>query len=246
MPDTAQPSSLSMKSASAPIPGAGILHVSDEVRPALASSGCFTGGAQEIAGKGAFLERQGSREAVAEGEGVGQQVHVRIVVEAERAPVLVRDVAIGEERRRATGGQAAELDVGLSEVRRVGGREGAGLARVHAGVTVHLHADEGAEQAVSGGGAGVELNAATSAEADRGIRAELRLEVLVLSADAASNAKAGFRARDVEEACAVGGADANVFNSSSLLHGKVGSLSSGNSRETRDRSEEEALNELHG
>ena len=120
------------------------------------------------------------------------------------------------------------------------------VVAIHAGVTGHLETHEGAQEAVSGGGAGVELNAATSAEADRVVFAVVRLNITELGANTAADAEAGFGAGDVEEACAVGGADANVFNSSSLLRGKVGSLSSGNSRETRDRSEKEALSELHG
>ena len=110
------------------------------------------------------LKRQGGREAIAEREGIGEQVHVRIgrIVEAQVAEVRCRQVRIGEERNDPSGGQTAELDEGLIDVR-VGG-DAAGSVR--AGIAVDFVANIGAQQAVRGGRAGIEVEAAAGAEAD--------------------------------------------------------------------------------
>ena len=94
------------------------------------------------------------------------------------------------------------------------------VVAIHAGVTGHLETHEGAQEAVSGGGAGVELDAATSAEADRVVFAVVRLNITELGANTAADAEAGFGAGDVEEACAVGGADANVFDGAAFFAGR--------------------------
>jgi hypothetical protein len=70
-------------------------------------------------------------------------------------------------------------------------------------------------------------------------------EVLRLEASATADPKAGVGTRDVEEACAMQGADPNVFNGRRLPNGKVSRLCPGNRAETCCRPEEKALNELH-
>ena len=51
-----------------------------------------------------------------------------------------------------------------------------------------------------------------------------RLEIQILGANMTANAEAGFGARDVEEAGAVGGADPDILDRGSLCHRQVGGL----------------------
>ena len=102
-------------------PGAGVAHVGDDVGHALAAIGKRERSKDrrsdaeqrkdEVvvdAALKAVLERQGGREAVAEREGVGEQVDVgvRRIVEAQVTEVRHRQIRIGEERRDAAGGEA--------------------------------------------------------------------------------------------------------------------------------------------
>ena len=79
-----------------------------------------------------IFERKSCRKAVAKRIGVGEDVHVRRVREPERAHMRGRQVGIVEERRRAPGREAAELDESLGHVRR--GADGTRLAEEAAGV----------------------------------------------------------------------------------------------------------------
>ena len=145
-------------------------------------------------------------------------------------PVTGREVAVREERSDATSGEATELDECLSDVRGRGDRAEAAEAHdapssvwftaagvVSADAAGDLEADEGAEQAVSRCRASVELDTATSAEADGILRRGRAAQRRGIGANTAADAEAGFGAGDVEEACAVGGANANVLDRSSLL-----------------------------
>jgi len=154
--------------------------------------------------------------------------------------VLRRQVRVREERRHSTGREAAELDERLCDVRR-------GCGATRAG---HLHANERAQQAVGRRGPNVGLKTAARQELQGIVGPGERLDVAGVDTDAATDADAGIRAtRDVEEAGAVRGADADVVDSSSNRrsppHGKIRRLSPGHSSETRRRSEEKALSELH-
>ena len=57
----------------------------------------------------------------------------------------------------------------------------------------------------------------------------------------ARDAQAGVRARDVEEAGTIGGADPHVFNRNGLLYGKIRGLCPGNRGETGGRPEQRRL-----
>jgi len=132
-----------------------------------------------------------------------------------------------------------------------------------AGAVGDLDADEGAQRAVGGLRAGVEVDAGEAAEARHVVvaavdRAEAVVaddrvaagrersrcvgavcpaaalrSVAVFATRPAADPQAGVGARDVEEACPVGGADADVFDRSRLRHRKVGCLSHGHRGETR-------------
>ena len=65
----------------------------------------------------------------------------------------------------ATGGEAAELDEALFDLRV--GADGPLLAEAGAGIAGDLVADIGAQQAISGGRAVVDVQAAAGAEAER-------------------------------------------------------------------------------
>src|SRR5690606_5158542 len=112
----------------------------------------------------AVFDRQGGREAVAEREGVGQHVDVGRVVEAQRAHVAGRQIAVREERGHATSGEAAELHERLSDLRR--GADFTGGAERRRRRTGDLVADVGPQETVSGRGAGIDVQTAASAEAD--------------------------------------------------------------------------------
>ena len=112
----------------------------------------------------------------------------------------------------------------------------------------HFEADERAQQAVGRCGPDVDLDAAAGEQLDRIVDPGERLEVERVGTNTATDAQAGVgAARDVEEASAVRGADADVVDSNRLgsPFRKIRGLSPGNSGETRRRSEEKALNELH-
>ena len=168
-----------------------------------------------------------------------------------------------EERGGAACREAGELHERLVDVheglRAVEGvdaqaREGEPVALLRArandaeaGAVGDLEADEGAQGAVSGFRAGVEVETAQAAEAGhvvgagrprregrRAIDAAAALRpIFVFEAGPAADAQAGVGARNVEEACSVGGADANVFNRRGLLDGKVGGLSPSHRAQTR-------------
>ena len=160
-----------------------------------------------------IFERQGRRPAGAERGRVGQEVRrgpVRAAADAEPAEVVGIEV---EERRRATGGDAGELDerlvkddlmLRLAEEVDADRRLGVALADRGAGVELagtarDLVADERAQGAVGGLRAGVEIEAAGRPEAGRRLRELTRRGDVVLEASAAGDAQAGVRARDVEE-----------------------------------------------
>ena len=114
-----------------------------------------------------------------------------------------------------------------------------------AGVPVDLVADVGAQESVRRRRAVVEVDAAADAEAEGVLRAGQRLDVAGVDAQASRDAQAAVGARHIEEARAVGGADADVLDRRGLLHRKIRGLHPGHRGETRSRSEEKALNELH-
>ena len=158
----------------------------------------------------AVFEREGRREPVPEGVGVGEQSDVRSVREPQRAHVGRRQVGVVEERRHATGGETTELHEGLSDVRR---REEAALrAESRSRITGDLEADERAQETVRSGRAVIELDTAADTPVDGVVRAAERLAIDVVGTDTTTDLQAAFGARDVEEASAVRGADADVFD----------------------------------
>ena len=112
-------------------------------------------------------------------------------------------------------------------------------------IVAQLVADERAQRAVGGRGAGVDVQTATCAGAIRINRLPVTGSNGILGANTATNAEAGVGAGDVEEASAVSRADADVFNGSCLPRGKIGSVSPGDRGDAGGGTEEEALNELH-
>jgi hypothetical protein len=105
--------------------------------------------------------------------------------------VVRGQVAIVEERNRATSGEATELHERLSDVREGADRACATVER-RAGRTGDLVADVGAQQAVSRCRASVDVDAATGAEADGVLSAVEGLAVQVVGANTAADAEAGF------------------------------------------------------
>ena len=152
--------------------------------------------------------------------GIGEQVHFGIgrIIEFQIAEVGGRQVRVREERNRATGGQAAELDEGHVNLRT------RGVKSVGARVTGHLHADIGAQHAVGGGGPCVDVDAAAGTETYRVLRTVDRFDIEVLGADTAADAQAGFGAGNVEEAVAMGGADPDILDCGSLCRRQVSCL----------------------
>ncbi len=118
-------------------------------------------------------------------------------------------------------------------------------AELAAGVPVDLVADVGPQETVRRCRAMVEVDAAADADADGVVGAAERLEIAVVDTQPARDAQAAVGAGYVEEARAVGGADTDIFNRRCLLDRKIGSLCPSDRRETRGRSEEKALHELH-
>lgn len=222
--------------------------VRDDVRHALTSVGDFV---REHSGAGTtrsrVFERDRGREARAERRRVGENDRISTirVGTGQTAPVEGVRVEV-EERRRATGGDAGPLDERLVDVDRGGtGADQLTSSAVVAAVLGVLKAEERAQGAIGGLRAGIEVELTAGAPAGRISGAAERLEVAILGANAARDAQAGFRARDVEEAGSVRGADTNVLNRRGLPSGKISGLSPSNGSETRDRTEEKALNELH-
>src|SRR3954471_2734065 len=181
------------------------------------------------------FHRERGAEARTEGSRVGQEVGGAAVRARDAEPVQVVRVEV-EERRGATGRDAGELDEGLVEVdlvlclaEEVEARGRLGLTAANrrareevAGAASDLQTDEGAERAIGGLRASIELQAAERTEA-RVVLAELpRRRDVVFEPRTARDAQASVRARDVEEPGAVGRADTNVFHRRSLPHGKVG------------------------
>ena len=104
--------------------------------------------------------------------------------------------------------------------------------------------EEGAQGAVFGLGAGVDVQTAAGEKADAVVPAVEGLDRDALGADPAADAQAGIGAGDVEEAFPDRRADADVLHRGRLLHGQVGSLRAGGRAETGGRSEK-ACRECH-
>ncbi len=197
-------------------------------------------------------------QAVAERGRVGEQVG-RGDVGAERGAGELEVVGVEvEERRGATGGHAGELDErlvnvhellgaaelidaeaweGLADTLLGAGGADAGVARARAGI----EADEGAQRAVGGLGAGIEVDAQTALVARRvAVAALTRVagHVAALEPGAAGETQAGVGAGNVEEAGAVGAADADVLDRDRLLDRQVGGMSSTHRRERSSRPEQ--------
>ena len=211
--------------------------------------------------------RDRGRQAVAERGGVGEQVrreHVRAGRGAGELEVVGVEV---EERGGATGGEAGELDERLVDVHvllgaaelidaerrkgladallRAGGAAAVGTTRAVAGVEAH----EGAQGAVAGLGAGIEVDAHPGA-VTRGVATLVELAgigglVAALEPRAAGEAQAGVGAGNVEEAGAVGGADADVLDRNRLLDRQVGGVRGADRREGSGGPEQRAFQESH-
>ena len=200
-----------------------------------------------------IFDRDRRRPTRAERRRVGEGLRLE-VGHAEQRRV---DVVVGpevEERLDATGREAAELDVTERDVDRADaagseerGRSHNGLAAAEedARVAGDLVADEGAQQAVFGRLAEVEVETAAGPEAGGVEVAPARLHIQIVGSHVAADPQADIRARKEPIACSVGGADANVIDRCGLLHGKIRGLCPGYREKTRGRPEEKALNELH-
>ncbi len=195
----------------------------------------------------------------------GEQVRGGEVGAQRRADDLVVGGVEVEERGGATGGQAGELHERLVDVHEVldaaelvlagagigvaDTQVGAGGEFGVAGATGGVEAQEGAQRAVAGLGAGVDVEAREAGEAREVTAARnvaaVGADVAVFGASAARDAQAGVGARDVEEAGTVGGADADVLDRNRLLHRQVGGLSPAHDGQPRRRTQEKALDELH-
>ena len=110
----------------------------------------------------------------------------------------------------------------------------AGFTRrdVWAALATEVHAGKGAEQAVFGRLAHVEIETDTSAHAELVEVVPLLLKILILGLHVTTDAQAGVGARDEEVACPVGGADPDVIDRRGLPHGKIRSLCPGHRSKT--------------
>lgn len=164
------------------------------------------------------FHRERGCEAVPERSSVGHQVgreHVRTGGTGDYLEVVGVEV---EERGRATRGEASELDerligvdesLGAAELIDAQSREGFADALPCAGGQEgargggHIDAQEGAQGAVAGLGAGVDVDARQAAIVRRvaGLSADAAVLVAleaVLATDAAAEPDAGVRARDIK------------------------------------------------
>src|SRR5690606_17108419 len=179
---------------------------------------------------------QDCREAVATGEGVGDFV---LRVEAERA--IIDDRASIAEEARVSGvgaanaertGLVAQLDEALVQERSV---------RLGEGVVLEASLNVRTERAPLG------LVASVNAQLEAGERRVLVARTVVvlvtlLVTDVAANAQAGLGARNVEEANAVGVADADEFHRLWLCDDdRVSSAGAGRSNNCYCGAEKEAL-----
>ena len=205
-----------------------------------------------------IFDRQRGGEAAAERGGVGEQVGGHRGAGGRADELEVTRVEV-EVRLATTGEQAAELHeraVDINRRLRLAGevnaraREGVGDAvggarTQRADTTHHVVTNEGAEQAVLGGGAGIEEDAADGARAGLVVVAGISLTILVLVTSTTADADAGLGAGDVEETGAVGRADAHVFDRRGLLRRQIGSLGATDGGDPGSACQHHDLRKLH-